>query len=178
MSASGDVRPWLDHVAFAVPEIKPAAELIMTALGGEFQRGGDNAHYGFRTAQFHLRGEVKLELLQPTNLDSDLQRFLDERGPGVHHVTFLTENIVDQERDLRACGYRTTGTSLDDPNWRETYLGPSQGLGTILQFADTDLDWHTPWPDVELGDVLNGMVTWRGATLHRNEDTGQRAGSS
>lgn len=169
MSASTpDPRPWLDHVGFAVPDIRPAAELVMTALGGEFQRGGDNHDYGFRTAQFHLRGEVKLELLQPVDPGSDLQRFLDERGPGVHHVTFVSDDVVETERHLTACGYRTTGTKLDDPNWRETYLGPSQGLGTILQFADSVLDWHTPWPEADLDDVLDGGVTWHGATLRRS----------
>ncbi len=160
-----DQRPWLDHVGIAVHDMRRAAELVESALGGEFQRGGDNHHYGFRTAQFHLRGETKIELLQPVDHASDLQRFLDERGPGVHHLTFLSEDVVATEARLTACGYRTTGTKLDDPHWRETYLGPSQGLGTVLQLADSDLDWHTPWTGVGLEDVLGGLMTWDGATL-------------
>ncbi|MFC8663053.1 VOC family protein [Streptomyces sp. NPDC057199] len=157
---TGDPRPWLDHVAFAVPDLMAPAVLILDGLGGEFVRGGDSPKYGYRTAQFKLRGGVKLELLTPLDDASELHGFLDRRGAGVHHVTFMCEDVEAMDARLRLCGLRTVDLDLSEPNWRETYLGPRQGLGTVLQFGDAVIDWTAPAPGFSFTDVLDGLVEW------------------
>lgn len=165
-------RPWFDHVGIAVHELARAADLIHRGLGGEFLRGGDNSEYGFRTAQFKLRGGIKLELLAPLAEypNTALTRFLDQRGPGVHHLTLMSEDVAGLDEHLRNCGFLTVDSDFSEPNWRETYLGPGQGLGTIIQMGDSVVDWLHPEPGATFEDVAEGSWYWsRGRTVRRPE---------
>jgi methylmalonyl-CoA/ethylmalonyl-CoA epimerase len=86
-------NPTVDHVAIAVPSIEHAIPLFRDALGGEFLCGGDNDETGIRLVHLRLPG-LKLELMQPLRPDSFLQRHLEKRGPGLHHLTFLVDDVA------------------------------------------------------------------------------------
>lgn len=81
-------------------------------------------------------GQMRWEVLQPGNKQSFIQRFLDQRGPAIHHVTFEVENW---ERALSACehhGLRTIGTSEgeeDGARWKETFIDPRRTGGLLAQ---------------------------------------------
>jgi methylmalonyl-CoA/ethylmalonyl-CoA epimerase len=160
---TADDRPVFDHIAFAVPHLERPAQLVQDVLGAEFLRGADSPKYGFRSAQFSVRGGAKIEFLMPLDVPQAalLQRFLKERGPGVHHITFVTEDVVALESRVLECGWKTTDSDFTEPHWRETYIGPRQGLGTILQLADTNLDWAAFDPDHTFADVLAGTREWQ-----------------
>lgn len=158
-------RPWLDHVGIAVWDLAAAAHLLTTGLGARFLRGGDHEGRGFRTAQFALAGEAKLELLTPLKgVDCELRSFLEARGQGVHHLTLMTHDVPRLAQHLGECGYNTTHESYADAGWREAYLVPRRsGLGTVVQVGDSVLDWSSPDPDSSLGTVLNARWVWQGA---------------
>ena len=90
----------VDHVAIAVASIAETVPLFCDTLQGEFIAGGDNDDTGIRLVHLRLPG-FKLELMQPLRADSFLQRHLDERGPGFHHMTFFVD-------DLRTTGMRAS----------------------------------------------------------------------
>jgi len=150
----------VDHVAILVPSIAESVPLFCEALGGEFLSGGDNDETGIRLVHLRLAG-FKLELLQPLRKDSFLQRHLDERGPGFHHLTFFVDDLQATVTDLGGAGFATTGADFSASVWKEAFLGPRSAFGALLQFVETTRAWGERERDITLSDVLDGRVVWR-----------------
>lgn len=150
----------VDHVAIALPSIADAVGLFGEALGGEFLAGGDNDETGIRLVHLRLPG-FKLELMQPLRHDSFLQRHLDHRGPGFHHMTFFVDDLRTTVTDLDAQGFPTTGADFSAAAWKEAFLSPRAAFGALLQFVQTTRSWAERDPAITLDDVLAGRVVWR-----------------
>jgi methylmalonyl-CoA/ethylmalonyl-CoA epimerase len=146
-------------VAIAVPDLAEAVELFVGLLGGTFVSGGDDERHGLRNVQLALNG-LKIELVQPIREDSDLQRFLDRRGPGFHHMTLLVDNLDAAIEDIAATGREVVGTHAEHAAWSETYVRPRSSFGALLQIVETDRDWNAPAAGITLEDVLAGRVLW------------------
>lgn len=147
----------VDHLGIVVPSIADAVPLYRDALGGEFLVGGDNDVTGVRLAHFLLPG-FKIELMQPLRDDSLISDFLARRGPGFHHLTTMVDDLPATIADL---DFRTVGTDLSSPRWRETFLSPRDTFGALFQFVSTTLRWDRPAPGSTLPDVLAGRVVWK-----------------
>ncbi len=123
-----------DHVAVAVRRITDALPLFRDLLGGQPGEGGEGT--GFSYQQFTFPGGT-VELLEPRGEDSFLSRFLESRGPGLHHVTFKVQDLPRWAARLRAAGYRVVGERYDTPEWRELFIHPKSGHGVLIQLAET-----------------------------------------
>ncbi|CAN5196650.1 methylmalonyl-CoA epimerase [soil metagenome] len=150
----GDLIERLDHVAIAVPSIQDALPLF-AGLGASYFAGTDQIRAGFRWVQFNLGDGSKLELIAPLTADSFVQRFLDERGPGLHHLTFKVTDVSEASQRARAAGYKVLGPNLS-PSWSEMFIHPANPLGTLIQFAEWPSD--KPWTQFSLEDVLAGRA--------------------
>ncbi len=124
-----------DHVAVAVRSIRAALPLYRDALGGEYLMGGD-VDGSWRWVQFRYPGGGKIELLEPLG-EGFLSRFLEQRGEGLHHITFKTDDINAAIGHVEGLGYEVVDTSLDDPRWQEAFLRPSRAHGTLIQLAQS-----------------------------------------
>jgi methylmalonyl-CoA/ethylmalonyl-CoA epimerase len=129
-----------DHVAVAVRSIKPALKLFRDALGGEYLVGADQ---DWRWLQLRYPGGGKVELLEPLS-EGFLTRFLEKRGEGLHHITFKTDDLDAAISHIRGFGYELVDVDLEDPNWKEAFLRPSQAHGTVIQVAQSS------WTDEEV----------------------------
>jgi len=150
----------VDHVAVAVGSLPDALRLFMDTLGGTFVTGGDTERDDIRTVQLKLGG-VKVELMQPIGEDSYLQRFIDKHGQGFHHMTIFVEDLYEAIASLEGAGYEVVDTNPASPLWRETYVRPRSGFGTLLQIVQTDRAWDGPFDGITLEAILNGDVVWR-----------------
>ncbi|MHC1560990.1 VOC family protein [Actinomycetospora sp. C-140] len=151
----------MDHVAVAVRDLREGVALFATALGGRFLFGGDDDRQGIRVAQFALPGGMKIELISPLRDDAGVARFLERRGPGVHHLTLLVADVEVAVARLTGLGYEVVDVGLASPYWREAYVRPRSGCGTLLQLADTTIRWDTPAASgITLDDVLAGRVVF------------------
>jgi len=95
----------LEHVGIAVADLDEAVGMYRTALGMEPDEIVDVPERGMRIAFFTL-GEIQLELLASTREDSNIARFLETRGPGMHHLAFLVDDVADALERLREQGVR------------------------------------------------------------------------
>jgi methylmalonyl-CoA epimerase len=95
----------LSHVAIAVREADPLVETLVNALGAS--RGHEELldEGGLRVVFVHL-GPVTLELLEPRRADHTVAKFLDTRGPGLHHVSFEVADIAAQLALAKSAGVR------------------------------------------------------------------------
>jgi methylmalonyl-CoA/ethylmalonyl-CoA epimerase len=92
-------RP-LHHVAIAVPSIEAARPLYARLSGVAGTPVESVPSQGVNVAFF---GSV--ELLEPSGADSNLQRFLDRRGSGLHHIAWEVEDLATELKALEAAGF-------------------------------------------------------------------------
>jgi methylmalonyl-CoA/ethylmalonyl-CoA epimerase len=95
----------LDHVGIAVRDIDEARRFYQETLGLEIDPPEDVASQRVR-AHFVPVGESALELLEATAPDSAIAKFVDKRGPGLHHVALRVDDIRAALADLKARGIR------------------------------------------------------------------------
>lgn len=95
----------IDHLGIAVRSLDEAVPLYENALGLRCLGREEVPAQQVRTAFFDAGG-VHLELLEPTGPDSAVAKFLAERGEGIHHVAFRTDDIAGQLQRAAAAGVR------------------------------------------------------------------------
>jgi len=90
----------IDHVAVVVPSIDDAAALFERLTGSLRSRPETLPEQGVRVCFVGA-----LELLEPTGPDSTVARFLERRGPGLHHVAYRTPDVAAELARLRDEGF-------------------------------------------------------------------------
>jgi methylmalonyl-CoA/ethylmalonyl-CoA epimerase len=99
------LKATLDHVGIAVGDLAQALAFYRDALGLEVEPPEEVPSQRVR-AHFVPVGEATLELLEPTAPDSPIAKFIEKRGPGVHHVTLRVDDIHEALGRLKARGVR------------------------------------------------------------------------
>lgn len=125
----------LDHIAIALPRIADAPPVLVAVLGGVPERMRPAGV--FRWATWTYADGGRLEVLEPLGADGFVRRFLDTRGPGVHHVTFKVPDLAEACRRAERHGYQIVGRDESDPSWKEAFLHPRQAQGIVVQLAET-----------------------------------------
>src|SRR5438874_2802556 len=97
------MKATLDHVGIAVADVKAALAFYRDALGLEVEAPEEVASQRVR-AHFVPVGESSLELLEATAADSPIARYIERRGPGLHHITLRVEDIAAALAQLKAKG--------------------------------------------------------------------------
>ena len=95
----------LDHVGIAVKDLPAALAFYRDALGLEIEAPEEVASQRVR-AHFVPVGESKLELLEATAAESPIARYVEKRGPGLHHITLRVDDIPPPLAQLKARGAR------------------------------------------------------------------------
>ena len=95
----------VDHLGMAVYSIEEASRLYRDVLGLQSEGIEEIPDQEVRVACFRL-GEVRIELLEPTAEDSPIARFLDKKGPGLHHVAYRVDDLPATLAALRSAGIR------------------------------------------------------------------------
>ena len=126
----------LDHVSIAAADPKAAAAFWRKLLGGEIDHFTVSPDGGFRVAMMHLpKRQTGLELIGPYDDDSFMQRFLRDRGPGVHHLTIEVEDIEQALAHVRdVMGIEPLDEPYDDYEWRQFFVHPRDTGGVLIQF--------------------------------------------
>jgi len=124
----------LDHIGIAVEDINAALAFYRDALGLEIEAPEDVASQRVR-AHVIPTGESALELLEATAPDSPIARYLNKRGPGIHHITLRVDDIRATLDHLRARGVRL----IDDqprPGAQSAlvaFIHPSAAHGVLVE---------------------------------------------
>ena len=95
----------IGHVAIAVADLDAEIARYRDVLGLEFHGTEVVAEQKVKVAFFKV-GEVFIELLEPTAPDSPIAQFIEKRGGGIHHLSFIVDDIKAQIVDLQAKGVR------------------------------------------------------------------------
>lgn len=128
-----DVPIRVDHVGIAVESVEDA-EPILLALGCE-RIVDDTVEGRFRWVYYRLGDASRIELIEPVADDSFLTEFLEENGPGLHHVTL---EVADVDHVIEAL--EANGVSVVDyteyEEWTEAFVSPRNSTGTLFQLME------------------------------------------
>jgi len=99
------MKATLDHIGIAVKDLQAALAFYRDALGLEIEDEEEVPSQQVR-ARFVPVGESRLELLEATAPESPIARYIDRRGPGLHHITLRVDDIAAALARLTARGVR------------------------------------------------------------------------
>jgi len=148
----------LDHVGIVVRDLRAAATLYGDLLGGTLVSGGVHEGMGVRSLHFAYGSGSKVELLQPVR-PGPIERFLESRGGGPHHLTYFTPDLTASLDGFAGGGLSVVDVDRSAPEWQEAYLSPRGTQGCLIQIVEgPDVD---PVPGLTVDSVLNGEWEWR-----------------
>ena len=126
----------VQHVGLVVRNLDEAVGLYRDAFGIALESMHDLGTHGVRAAFLGTAG-TRIELLQPTAADTGVARFLESRGPGLHHVCFEVGDIAASLDALAAAGFE-----LIDAGPRRgahgpvAFIHPRSGLGALIELIE------------------------------------------
>ena len=127
----------LDHIAIAVPSITaalPIFELLANATGSPIER----VEAQKVDVAFIGSGEGRIELLQPVGQDSTVQKFLDKRGAGLHHIAYRVTDLEAALERLAAAGIRLIDERprLGAGGHLVAFLHPASTHGVLVELVE------------------------------------------
>jgi len=130
----------LSHVAIATRDADALAKLMADALGAT--RGPEEMlDQGALRVLFVSLGPVAIELLEPRSSDHTVAKFLDARGPGLHHVSFEVADIVAALDRCRAAGIQLIDETprAGAHGSRVAFLHPKSVGGVLIELCERRL---------------------------------------
>lgn len=94
----------VEHIGIAVQSLQKSIPLFEALLNTSCYKQEQVDSEAVRTA-FFQKGETKVELLEPTNPESVIARFLEKKGEGMHHIAFDVADIHAEMDRLAAAGF-------------------------------------------------------------------------
>lgn len=94
----------IEHLGIAVKSLGISDDLFAKLLGRENYKQESVEREGVTTS-FYEVGESKIELLEATNPESPIAKFIDKKGEGIHHIAFGVENIHAEIARLKGEGF-------------------------------------------------------------------------
>lgn len=94
----------IEHIGIAVNNLEASNELFEKLFGNPPYKQESVESEGVNTS-FFMNGPNKIELLEATNPNSPIAKFLEKKGEGIHHIAFDVENITAEIERLKAEGF-------------------------------------------------------------------------
>lgn len=95
----------IEHIGIAVKDIDASNNLFASLFGKEHYKIEDVESEGVKTSFFEC-GPNKIELLQATNENSPIAKFIEKKGEGIHHIAFAVEDIESEIARLTDKGFK------------------------------------------------------------------------
>lgn len=126
----------IEHIGIAVKDMAAANEIYTKLLGYQPYKSELVASEGVNTS-FFLCGESKVELLEATNPESPIAKFIAKRGEGIHHVAFSVDNIVSEMDRLSKEGFvlLTKEPKKGADNKWVAFLHPKSSNGVLVELC-------------------------------------------
>lgn len=126
----------IEHIGIAVRDISKSNELFFKLFGKPHYKIEEVVSEGVNTSFFKI-GENKIELLEGTNPESPISKFIDKRGEGIHHIAFDVDDIESEITRLEKEGFtvlnRTPKKGAD--NKLVVFLHPKSTNGVLIELC-------------------------------------------
>jgi len=129
--------PTIDHIGIAVHSLEEAVPFFRDRLGLTLREIKDLPERKLKIAFFEV-GDTLLELLAPLEEGSQVSKFLETKGEGIHHIALTTHDIKGQMAQLTAAGVRlaTPEPSIGAEGAPVAFLHPKSSHGILLELIE------------------------------------------
>ncbi|MCT2561365.1 methylmalonyl-CoA epimerase [Chryseobacterium herbae] len=126
----------LEHIGIAVKSLGVSDELFTKLLGKESYKKESVEREGVVTS-FYGTGESKIELLEASNPESPISKFIDKKGEGIHHLAFGVENILEEVERLKKEGFQFISEEPKEgaDNKLVVFLHPKSTNGVLVELC-------------------------------------------
>lgn len=127
----------IDHIGIATRQLGEATAVWREALGLELESTEEVAEQGVRVAMMPI-GETHIELLEPLRQDSPVGKFLEKRGPGLHHIAIRVDDIQVALKKLKEKGARLIDETprLGAGGCLVAFVHPASTNGVLLELVE------------------------------------------
>ncbi len=127
----------IEHIGIAVNSIADAIPFYEKVLGLTCYNIEEVADQKVKTA-FFMIGQTKIELLESTDPEGPIGKFIEKRGEGIHHIAFAVENIGQCLREAEAAGVRLIDTEprRGAEGMNIAFLHPKSTVGVLTEFCE------------------------------------------
>jgi len=124
----------IDHIAILVDNLETTLSFWRDALGLQLSHSENVPAEGALVAFLPL-GDTEIELVQPTSDDSGLARFLEKRGPGMHHICLQVDDIDAMLFRLKQKGIQLINESPANGSGgkRYAFVHPKSANGVLVE---------------------------------------------
>lgn len=126
----------IEHLGIAVKSLGFSDQLFEKLLGKPGYKQETVEREGVTTS-FYKTGDSKIELLEATNPESPVSKFIEKRGEGIHHIAFGVENIYDEIERLKNEGFIFISEEPKDgaDNKLVVFLHPKSTNGILVELC-------------------------------------------
>ena len=127
----------LEHIGIAVKNLDESNQLFAKLLGKAHYKIEEVASEGVRTSFFEVGG-VKIELLEATNSDSPIAKFIEKRGEGIHHLAFEVADIRTSIHDYGENGFILLNNQPKPgaDNKQIAFMHPKSTNGVLVELCE------------------------------------------
>ena len=127
---------YIEHIGIAVANLEEAKAYYEKVLGLTCYAVEEVPDQKVKTA-FFMVGQTKIELLESTDPEGPIGKFIDKKGPGIHHIAFAFENVSEALGEAEK-----NGITLIDKTPRQGaeglqigFLHPKATFGVLTEFC-------------------------------------------
>lgn len=126
----------LEHIGIAVQSLGISDELFTKLLGKESYKKETVEREGVVTS-FYETGESKIELLEASNPESPISKFIGKKGEGIHHLAFGVEDILAEVERLKKEGFQFISEEPKEgaDNKLVVFLHPKSTNGVLVELC-------------------------------------------
>ena len=125
----------IDHIAIAVNDVETSAKIYQQALGIDEIEFETVETEGVKVAIIPMENG-RIELMQPTNDQSPIKKFLDKKGQGLHHMALETDNIDGEVERMEGCGVQFLGkVRPGSAGTKVTFIHPKSLQGVLAELC-------------------------------------------
>ena len=126
----------VSHIGIAVKDLQASVELFSSLFGKQPDHVEDVPDQKVKTAIFTV-GSSSIELTQGTDSSSPVTRFLEKRGEGVHHLSFVVDDIERELTRLKGAGFQLVDERprIGADGYLVAFLHPQSTNGVLIEIS-------------------------------------------
>ena len=127
----------IEHIGIAVKNLEESIRFYENVLGLSCYRVEEIQDQKVKTAFFKV-GQTKIELLESTDAEGPIAKFIAQKGEGIHHLAFAVENIEQTLKEVKEKGVRLIDTSprKGAEGLDIAFLHPRSTQGVLTEFCE------------------------------------------
>jgi methylmalonyl-CoA/ethylmalonyl-CoA epimerase len=130
----------IEHLGIAIKNLETSDHLFAKLIGTEPYKQESVEREGVKTS-FFMVGDSKIELLEATNEESPIAKFIEKKGEGIHHIAFAVDDIFAEITRLKSEGFVFISEVPKDgaDNKLVVFLHPKSTNGVLVELCQEKL---------------------------------------